>query len=420
MDSTGHDALSAARARVLRHGPEGWVLEVERLEYIDGSLYRPARTSLLGRERILGHLEHGSESPEIRRLVEEMIDKEPTAQRLAFHLSEEGLAVADPTGEDAPTLSPRVRKLEAQVRAMSRTVEQLMRLERRLSNALQNAHRAPPARSAGDPDAPREGARAASAGGQDVQAPAQGSPNAGSPGAGSPAAAPPDADAAPAGSAEGAALEAGAAPAGSPDAGATPADSAEAAPPDAGPAEAAPPDAPAADGSPEAGAADAPDAEEPAAPSEPKLALPEPAEWSKGLATLLGETLKLTADESGPALEDAAYWICPLVDDEDALVGAILGDIRALVLQGGGLMMMGDEVLKEQLEAGEPSEDVLEAASEIFNVQSRCFNDIDGNPHVRTKAIAKVDPTEHDFLRAMTARRDLVDENQGRTVLVSL
>lgn len=379
MEPVRADALVTSRAKVLRHGPQGWVLEVERLEFAGGRLYRPARAHLTGRDKILQHLEGGAEDTPIRQLIEEMIEKQPKADNLAFDLTDEGAEISEePEDVEERAVAPRVLQLEARVAAMSRTVENLRRLERRLSAALVKAQRSPAAAAAPASAKPAEAAAPEAA-----EAPAEGAapvPMS------EPTEEPADAEAEPSPPGE------------------------AAAPPGVG----EPLKIGGMDGT------DTPAAEDTGEPApEAKLQFPDAAAWSEGLEALLGEKLGMTEEASRPPFDDS-YWLCVLVDDAGEKIGAVLADRVAVVNQGGTLMMLGDEVTSEQLEAGEPTEDVLEAASEVFNVQTRCFNEIAGNPHVKTKGIERFDPSTHGWLADAPGRTDLVDENDGRTVLVSL
>lgn len=94
--------------------------------------------------------------------------------------------------------------------------------------------------------------------------------------------------------------------------------------------------------------------------------------------------------EIDPAKFDE-HFFCMLIDDDDREVGAMIGDMKATVSLGCELMGIPDGEKDTQLKTGRPSEDVIEAMSEIFNTLSGPVNLIPGNMHLRIKALAPLD-----------------------------
>lgn len=150
--------------------------------------------------------------------------------------------------------------------------------------------------------------------------------------------------------------------------------------------------------------------------AEPAAQIPSSADLSRILEGLLGAPVPLT--EAEPLAIDASCYGCMLLDDDDRIVGAFVADLRATVMLGGTLMMIPEGVLAESLEAGEPTEDMLEAMSEVLNVSSRAFNDVPGNPHVRTKVIAPIDLDAYPWLPNPVARTDHAEPNGGVITMV--
>ncbi|MEM6960598.1 MAG: hypothetical protein AAF550_02500, partial [Myxococcota bacterium] len=98
---------------------------------------------------------------------------------------------------------------------------------------------------------------------------------------------------------------------------------------------------------------------------------------------------------------------CPLLTDEDVLIGSLVCDIEAGVWLGGTLLMVPEGSIEEQISSKNPSEDVLEALSEVFNTLSSIFNDIEDNPHIRITKLEKFDPEKYPSLEQPLERIDL-------------
>lgn len=93
-----------------------------------------------------------------------------------------------------------------------------------------------------------------------------------------------------------------------------------------------------------------------------------------------------------------SHFFCMLIDDDDREVGAMIGDLQATVRLGCELMGIPDGERDTQLKTGRPSEDVIEAMSEIFNTLSGPVNLLPGNMHLRIKALAELDVAEVSWL----------------------
>ncbi|HJL19587.1 MAG TPA: hypothetical protein RMH99_28245 [Sandaracinaceae bacterium LLY-WYZ-13_1] len=152
--------------------------------------------------------------------------------------------------------------------------------------------------------------------------------------------------------------------------------------------------------------------------SRPPLELPEASAFGRTLESLLGQDLEVV-DADGPVeLGPALYWT-PLRDPEDRVIGAVAVDHAAVIEHGGILLMLPDAARREMLDHDEPSDDVVEGMNEVVNVLSRCFNDVPGNTHVRTGTMERVDAEAEDWMARARRRRDLVDANGGRIVLLA-
>ena len=108
-----------------------------------------------------------------------------------------------------------------------------------------------------------------------------------------------------------------------------------------------------------------------------------------------------------------------LLTDEDEVVGAIACSAEAVAYEGGGLLMLGDDVIDNMLQNG-LTEEAVEAAQEIFNVASRCFNEVPGNPHIRVNALKVFEPeADHEWVPRSRDFSEFVDSKGGRVWLIS-
>jgi len=156
----------------------------------------------------------------------------------------------------------------------------------------------------------------------------------------------------------------------------------------------------------------------------PHITPPPVKEIASNVRMLLGDTVsckkgKRSDAMSFPGDEDGAY-MCTLIDDEDEVIGVMVADLTCTVRFGGALMMVPDGELDQQLAKMNPSEEVIEAMSEVFNTLSGAINLVDGNPHIRTTplepfALRKVPFAENPFKRA-----DFEDSFGGRFAILSI
>ncbi|MGF1467120.1 MAG: hypothetical protein ACFCGT_13415 [Sandaracinaceae bacterium] len=417
MDSEP-DVLASARPRRLRLGPGGWELDVERLLPVAGALYRPCPSTLRGREVILRQLGRSGGSPGLAAGAKALMDGEGPAA------GQEYVAVGDrwEPGRAAPTdereaearrvlLDDRLLVLEASVSALQRTCASLRRTVAHLEGRVgRGAWPAEPAE--------RSGARpeSASAPGRRRSEPVQ---------ATSPVAPPPSSAPAPNGE-----------PAPSSQASSGPPPSAPAAvsgPPPSGPAAASgpPPSGPAeVSGPPPSGpppsgpaAASGPPPSGPAAVSADlgglgaeALALPDVAAYAKGMSELLGVSLELRRAEGALDPLDGTY-LSSLVDASGDAVGAIVMDLMAVVQQGGDLVMLGTDDRQAMLAAGVPTEDAIEAASEVVTAQAELFGAIEANPPLHAQPVRAVDAARDGWLRSPRDGVHLVDRYGSRVSL---
>ena len=158
----------------------------------------------------------------------------------------------------------------------------------------------------------------------------------------------------------------------------------------------------------------------PSTPSaEPRLRFPDAEAYSKELAALLGEECPLTVESTAPDVQTGVYYASELLNDDGSVVGAIVVDLVALIHQAGTLLMLGESARDAMVAEAAPSDDVVEAMHEIVNTQSRCFNSVKGNPHVRAGDLRVVTPDD-TWLSGSVHRSSLLDGFGGRTLLVSV
>ncbi|MEM9864078.1 MAG: hypothetical protein AAF938_20935, partial [Myxococcota bacterium] len=380
-------------------------LVVEKLVRIGADYYRPRRFNVYGEDEILERIE--SVNPALCDPARRAMSSRHGNYRFAGGRLERVDRDAAQTKREAQKnyerLAARCKSLEMRIDALEATFRQIARRASMMPR---------PAAHPGTADS-RHGANGGSRSAAPVQpdaAPARASAQA------APAAVEPQ-DAAPAASAPQANPGPSAPSASDAESGEVE-QKADAAETPAG-AETPSPEAPADVEAAEAEAEAAPDEGGVAAPpaSEPVLQFPSAEEYARGLSSLIGEPVKLEEDEAWPV--DERTYVTELITDDDEVVGAIVADLKAVVRQGGTLMMLGEEVLAEMEDTGIPSEDAVEAMQEIVNVQSRCFNDIPGNPHLRIRGFGTLDPEKDAWMTGSVHRTGYVDEFGGRTQLLS-
>ncbi|MEM7446643.1 MAG: hypothetical protein AAF355_00205 [Myxococcota bacterium] len=135
--------------------------------------------------------------------------------------------------------------------------------------------------------------------------------------------------------------------------------------------------------------------------------LPTPVAADNCLEMLVGQRINLEPAEKALSSQYDTLYHCPLLTDEDVLIGSLVCDIEAGVWLGGTLLMVPEGSIEEQISSKNPSEDVLEALSEVFNTLSSIFNDIEDNPHIRITKLEKFDPEKYPSLEQPLERIDL-------------
>jgi len=157
-------------------------------------------------------------------------------------------------------------------------------------------------------------------------------------------------------------------------------------------------------------------------PKAPVLALPPVREIDQALKILIGDKVGVAevSSKKGPALEDmvSGYFVSRVSDDEGKVVGLLLADLKATIYLGGGLMMVPQSSMAEQVRAGKASEEVVDALSEIFNNVCALINKIKNNTHVRASTAEPFDPTSESWISSPSARRDMEDSYGGRMIMV--
>lgn len=104
-----------------------------------------------------------------------------------------------------------------------------------------------------------------------------------------------------------------------------------------------------------------------------------------------------------------------LLDDEGRERGAVVLDLTAALLLGAGLLGLPRGEALRQIKENDPSEDALLAVSEICNNLTGPVNSVAGNEHVRSTALANLDPAR---LPPSRARLDLTFE--GGHVIIAM
>jgi hypothetical protein len=418
--ANGGDVLQAATPRKLKRGPEGWSLEVERLVRVSGTLYRPSSATMRGREAVLRQLL--ATAPALAESAEVLMDDAASGDAVfeavgtAWREGEVDLSSPLEAAERSALLEPRVLELEAQVQgllAANRQLEtRLDALEARLASGATVAPDLPPREREAAPPLDHE----------ESPPPADESVPSGPPPGPVPMPSGEDEDDAPPPAPDLAAAPDGPTP--------VPFEAEE------GDAEEAPEAADAAEEVEEeeeertedaeaatlegAGVDEAQEREEPPPPADfDALQLPRAGAYAEGLQTLLGESVGLSLDRAEAPRIDEGYWVCPLIDDGDRTVGAMVADVRTVIRHGGLLVMLGEDAIADMLRGSDPSEDAVESMSEIFNVQSACINTLGGNDHVRVTDLRPFDPDEDGWMRGPRERVDFVDSEGDRTVLLA-
>lgn len=139
------------------------------------------------------------------------------------------------------------------------------------------------------------------------------------------------------------------------------------------------------------------------------------AEVVKGLA---GEELSVNAVSADWDLAGGPTYMGRLKDDDGLEVGLLVMDLEATVQLGGGMLMEPEETLKEQIGAGTPSEDVLDAAGEVLNTMTSAVNKIRENFHVKVSHLETLDSAAIPWLAHARARQNFTISVGGRLAVV--
>jgi hypothetical protein len=138
------------------------------------------------------------------------------------------------------------------------------------------------------------------------------------------------------------------------------------------------------------------DQQDEAAPQAPPLgSLPALEDLQTTGEMLFGDDVSLAPADSADRPREGAY-IATLIDDQDAVVGAVVSSVEAMVSLGGAMLMIPDNTWPELLK--EPSKDIFDAMSEIVNNITPLLNKAEDNVHVRSNPMVLLDPAEHPWL----------------------
>lgn len=105
------------------------------------------------------------------------------------------------------------------------------------------------------------------------------------------------------------------------------------------------------------------------------------------------------------------YWFSSLIDDDGVEAGVLISDLEATTHLGSMLMMLSEQAIKDQLSAREPSQDAIDAMSEVANNLSAALNQLPDAIRLRTKPLQAVTPGSLEWTRTCQHRMQL--EAQG-------
>lgn len=104
--------------------------------------------------------------------------------------------------------------------------------------------------------------------------------------------------------------------------------------------------------------------------------------------------------------QDPPGYLGLLHDDSGTVRGGLAMDLRATVRLAGAMLMEEEEDLVAQIEAGKPSDDVLDAASEVLNTLTSTVNKVSGNAHVKVDAVKSLSLEDDPWLKQTRSRLD--------------
>lgn len=132
-------------------------------------------------------------------------------------------------------------------------------------------------------------------------------------------------------------------------------------------------------------------------------------------AALLDLVRGLVGDSVGMNRRDANSWkletgeccyMAELIGDDATVLGALVMDLESTVRLAGGMLMEEDDDLDAQIEAKEPSEDIIDAAGEVLNTLTSAVNKTSGNAHVRAGALRPLVIEDDPWLECARGRED--------------
>ncbi len=152
----------------------------------------------------------------------------------------------------------------------------------------------------------------------------------------------------------------------------------------------------------------------------PPLRVPSLGVLVNTLVQLSGQQIALKeAKDFGPGWGGSARLFASwLIDDEGKVVGGMVCDGELVARLGGALLMLARSEIDAQASAAQPSEEVALSMSEICNNLSGAFNEIPGNPHVRSEPLAPLGERAPEWLPSARTRLACVHPGGGSMVLL--
>ena len=144
--------------------------------------------------------------------------------------------------------------------------------------------------------------------------------------------------------------------------------------------------------------------------AQPRVKFPPLSALNTCLRALIGDKVTVKDKKMAApfvALENARYWVSRLIDDDGIETGMIVADVVATASLGGMLMMLPDQEINRQREARDPSEDAVEAMSEISNNLTAAFNQLPDAIRIRVKPIEPMSEDARTWLATADHRLQL-------------
>ncbi|MEZ4230813.1 MAG: hypothetical protein R3B89_16675 [Polyangiaceae bacterium] len=378
------DLLDGARAKRLLRRDGRWYLEVERLVAVDPGVFRPTLQRIEGREGILWFLTQHNSDSDLERSARGVFDT--TSGPHATFESAKGTWV--PSNTSARHFRDQARKRRAEVETYWRQQRELARLrvendelKRRLAKLERILY------SPGNLDLRLRGSEAPAGSAASPHIPPHGATPQPAEHAGS----------------DQADLQSKASPASSD--GVEGAEAAGSAAEDGGEG-----------GAPEQ--AGEPASIPPPVPDFDPFEVPPPNAFERCIATLVGSDVELEPPD-GEAEHLEAFYGAKLMGDDDVLRGVMLADVEAVARMGGLLLMLPEPEVLEQITEGAPTQDAMEAMSEVFNTLTAEFNNLEGNPHVRSRPLALADPDDVKWFKHARNRVEFKLPDGGLLVMLA-